>query len=645
MPGNQAAFRNGVGPAPIREEHAGTPASPQVHGRLHIFLGIAPGAGKTYSMLAEGHRLADSGMDVLVGLAEAHGRSATAAMLEGMERAPLRQVTYRGATFEELDVDALLQRRPDVALVDELAHRCAPGSRHEKRWEDVEDLLDSGIDVVTSLNVQHLDSLHDAVETLSDVDQRETVPDAIVAAADRIDFVDITPERLRARIAHADVVGADAAEAALGGFFSADRLAALRQLGLSWLAEHDLLDPVLRAAQGHADKAFEPIEHVVVALTGAPEAEHVLRRASHIARSCYGELIGVYVRVPSDKIEAEPTWLAGQRRLLSELGGRYSELAGVDVATTVLDFSRAEGARQLVLGATRRSRTEELLHGSVINKAIQSAGPIEVHVIPARRPPKRTEHARGHAASRPRRVLLPAPRRRTAWLVAVLFPVAITLGLVPVRSSLELAGVLLCNLLAVVGVALLGGFRPAMLATGVAFVASDFFYAPPFYSLRLERLVDLVALITFLVVAAAVGGLVDLLARQGVRVAEASAQSENLARLAADSMVGSDHVSDAIGSLRRTFDLDGVSLLHRDGDEWTVEAAVGDISFTEPQSTPLSVELSTGRVLALAGSRLSDPEATLLRTFVDQLKFARERALLGAIGNEVQEVGGHSAPE
>ena len=614
-------------------------------GRLHVFLGIAPGAGKTFSMLAEGRRLADTGCDVVVGLAETHGRAETEAMLNTLERIPLRQIDYRGTQFEELDVDAVLNRHPNVALVDELAHRCVPGSRHEKRWEDVEDLLDVGIDVVTSLNVQHLDSLNDAVETLTGVAQGETVPDVVVAAAERIDFVDITPERLRARIAHTDVVGADAAEAALGGFFSADRLAALRELGLGWLDEHDLLDPALRATRGDTDKAVEAVEHVVVALTGAPEAEHVLRRASNIARSSHGELIGVYVRVPSDKVEAEPTWLAGQRRLLSELGGRYSELAGVDVATTVLDFSRAEGARQLVLGATRRSRTEELLHGSVINKAIQSAGPIEVHVIPAGRPPKRTEHAREHAAPRPRRVLLPAPRRRAAWVMAVLLPVAITLGLVPVRSSLELAGVLLCNLLAVVGVALLGGIRPAMLATGVAFVASDFFYAPPFYSLRLERLVDLVALITFLVVAATVGGLVDLLARQGMRVAQASAQSENLARLAADSMLSSDHLSDAIGSLRRTFDLDGVSLLHREGDEWTVEAAVGNTDFKEPEAAPLSVEISTEYVLALAGSRLSDPEATLLRTFLDQLRFARERALLGAIENEVQEGGGHAAPE
>jgi two-component system sensor histidine kinase KdpD len=595
-------------------------------------------------MLAEGRRLIDAGADVVVGLVETHGRAGIEAMLEPFERVPRRHVTYRGATLEELDVDALQVRHPTVALVDELAHQCVPGSRHEKRWEDVEDLLNSGIDVVTSLNVQHLDSLSDAVETLAGVAQRETVPDAVVAAADRVDLVDITPEQLRARIADTNVLGADTAPAALGGFFSADRLTALRELGLGWLDEHDFLEPALRATLGHANTTVGSPERVVVALTGAPEAEHVLRRASHIARSTHGELIGVYVRVPSDKVEAEPPWLAGQRRLLSELGGRYGELAGVDVATTVLDFARAEDARQLVLGATRRSRTEELLHGSVINKAIRSAGSIEVHVIPARRPPQRTGHARDQVPSRSRRVLLPVQRRVAAWIVAVVLPVAITLGLVPVRSSLELAGVLLCNLLAVVGVALLGGIRPAVLATGVAFVVSDFFYAPPFYSLRVGRLVDLIALITFVVVAAAVGGLVDLLARQAVRVAEANAQAENLVRLAADSMVNSEQLVDAIGSLRCTFDLDAVNVLRRDGDEWRVEAAVGKTAFKEPGDAPFSVEVANGLVLAVAGSRLTDHKASLLRTFLDQLRFARERTLLEAIENEDHGGGGGATP-
>jgi two-component system sensor histidine kinase KdpD len=615
---------------------AGDCAPPDIRGRLHVFLGAAPGAGKTFAMLAEGRRLADEGVAVVVGLVETHGRADTELMLNALERVSPRTVDYRGKKFDELDVDALLDRNPAVALVDELAHRCVPGSRHEKRWEDVEELLEAGIDVVTSLNVQHLESLNGEVEGLTGLAQQESVPDSVVAVADQIDFVDITPEQLRSRIARTDVMDTDTAQAALTGFFSADHLAALRALALDWLDRNHCLDPKLRDALKNAGTPSDVRERVVVALTGGPEAEHVLRRASRIASSTRGELIGVYVRVPSDSVEAEPPWLAGQRRLLSELGGRYTELAGIDVASIVLDFARAEGARQLVLGSTRRTRREELLHGSVINNAIRSAGPIEVHVIPALRRSNQSESTKVAATSRHPRALLPGPRRAVAWSLAVVLPVAITLGLIPVRSSLELSGVLLCNLLGVVGVALLGGIRPAGLATGVAFVASDFFYAPPFYSLRVGRAVDLIALITFVVVAAAVGGLVDLLTRQSVQVARAYAEADDLARLAADSLVGSEQLAETLGSLRRTFDLEGMTVLHRhrDGGSWTVEATVGSVGFETPEGAPFSAEIANGRVIALAGRNLGDKEATLLRTFLDQLLFARERAVLRTLEDE-----------
>jgi two-component system sensor histidine kinase KdpD len=594
-------------------------------------------------MLGEGRRLAESGRDVVVGLADTHGRADTEAMLESLERVATRQANYRGATFEELDVDAILTRHPSVVLVDELAHRCVPGGRHEKRWEDVEELLDAGIDVVTSLNVQHLESLNVAVETISGVPQHETVPDAVVAASDQVQFIDITPEQLRARVSHAEVVGSDVADFALSGFFSADRLVALRRLGLRWLDEHDLLDPGMEHVMQDLGRSMGTPERVLVALTGDPEAEHVLRRASHIASTVHAELVGVYVRVPTDKVESEPSWLAGQRRLLTEIGGHYTELAGVDVAMTVLEFARSEGAGQLVLGATRRSRRDELLHGSVINKAIHSAGSIEVHVIPARNPARSAKRTKRIGRSSPRRVVFPAQRRVAAWVAAVLLPVILTTGLLPVRSSLQLAGMLLCNLLAVVGVALLGGSRPAMLATGVAFVMSDFFFAPPFYSLRIGRVVDLIALITFLVVAAAVGYLVDLLARQGMRTAHMGATSENLLRLAADSLIHTEQVDRAIASIRRTFGLDGVCVLNWDVDSWSVEATTGGIAFDTPESAPFTVEIATGRVLALEGSRMTSDDIAALQSFLDQLRFARERALLGAIG-ETGGKGDEAAP-
>ena len=599
-------------------------------GRLRVFLGIAPGAGKTYAMLAEGRRLADGGADVVIGVAETHSRGDITAMAAALERVPLRRVSYRGTAFDELDVDALLARHPQVALVDELAHACVPGSRHGKRWEDVEELLDAGIDVITSLNVQHLESLNDAVEAITSVGQRETVPDAVVAAAGRAEFIDITPQQLRKRVSGGGVL-AGGAETALGGFYTAGHLAALRELALGWLDERDLLDAAARAALSAGAVPAAPPERVVVALTGAPEGEHVLRRAAQIAATVHAELIGVHVREPTGLTGAEPAWLAGQRRLLGELGGRYEELAGIDVATTVVDYARAESARQLVLGATRWSRRRELLHGSVINKAIRAAGPIEVHVIPSRRPPRHAGPATVGAPPPPRPVTLPGPRRAAAWTLAVIAPIGVTAALVPLRSSLGLAGALLCALIAVVGVALLGGFRPALLATVVSVLAADFLYTQPLYSLRVTHLVDVVGLITFVIAAAVVGGLVDRLTRQGVQTARAEAEAEDLARLAADSVVAPPRLEEAIGSIRAVFDLDAVAVLHREGAAWRVETSAGKARLEHPDQAAYSVELDRDRVLALSGARVTAQDAALLRVFFEQLRVRRERAVLDAL--------------
>ena len=634
MPDRQAAVEVVAATGDRVQEAGDRSAHRMQRGHLTVFLGAAPGVGKTYAMLGEAQSRARSEQGVVIGLAMTHGRVDTDAMLRSLETLPPRSVAHRGGSFEELDVDAVLARRPEVVVVDELAHRCAPGSRHEKRWEDVEELLDAGIDVITSLNVQHIDSLNDAVASATGVRVEETVPDSMVAAADRIEFLDVSPEQVRARIAENDVLASDMKATALEGFYTSEHLGVLRTLGQAWLNEQGLSGG--RAPETEIQPPGGQDQRVVVALTGAPEAEHALRRAAQIASSVHATLTGVYVRVPSDTVESAPPWLSGQRRLLAELGGRYTELTGIDVATAVLDFVRSEGASQLVLGSTRRSRWEELMHGSVINKAIRTAGPIEVHVIPPRRPGE-SMVAQLVSASRPERVLLPQRRRQVAWAAAVVAPLVVTLALVPVRSSLELSGVLLCNLLLVVGVAILGGIRPAVLATAMAFVASDFFYAPPFYSLRVGRLVDLIALLTFLVVAAAVGGLVDRLTRQGVRVARASAEGENLARLAAQTLVGEDDAGEVLAALRRTFGLDGVSILTRDEAGWHVEAAAGDVDICAPDQAGLTVDIGRDRVLALAGDRLADHEALLLHTFLDELRYARERAMLTSIDSSTSE--------
>jgi len=599
-------------------------------GRLRVYLGVAPGAGKTYAMLAEAKRLAERGVDVVVGLVETHGRADTEAMLAALEQIPLAQTSHRGSIFDELDVDKVLARRPAVVLVDELAHTCVPGSRHEKRWEDVQELLTAGIDVITALNVQHIDSLNDAVEAVTGIAQHETVPDAVVAAADEIEFLDITPRQLRARIADTDVLRPGAAPQALTGFYTAERLAALRELATGWLQQRGHLGAATPPVALSRASAAVASQRVVVALTGDPNGEHVLRRAAQIATAVGAELIGVHVREPTGLLEAEPAWLTGQRRLLGELGGHYTELAGIDVAAAVLDFARNENAHQLVLGATRRSRRQELLHGSVINKAIRTAGPVEVHVIPARRPTRHRPAIRLTVPSL-RQVPLPGLRRLAAWTLAVVAPVAITLGLTPFRAPLGLTGALLCNLLAVLCVALLGGVMPALLATAVAVLLSDYLFTQPLHTLRVSNAVDVVALITFGIVALAVGGLVDVLTRQGVRAAHADAETRNLARLAAHAMTSPRDLSEAVDSIRRTFDLDAVAVLCDTGTGWNVETAVGATQLQHPDQADYQVQIGTGRVLAIIDARRTARDTAPLQAFLTELRLARGRALLQAL--------------
>jgi len=280
-------------------------------GRLRVYLGAAPGVGKTYAMLDEGHRRFERGTDVVVGFVEPHGRRLTAALTEGLEVVPRRMLPYRGASFEEMDLDAVLERHPQVALVDELAHTNIPGSRHEKRWQDVEDLLAAGIDVITTVNIQHLESLNDVVTKITGVTQRETVPDAVVRTADQVEIVDMAPEALRRRLAHGNVYAADKVDAALGNYFRVGNLTALRELALLWVA--DKVDEALQTYRSthDIDQTWETRERVVVALTGGPEGETLIRRAVRIAaRSSGGDLLAVHVARSDGLTGANPGSLA-----------------------------------------------------------------------------------------------------------------------------------------------------------------------------------------------------------------------------------------------------------------------------------------------------------------------------------------------
>ena len=318
-------------------------------GELRIYLGAAPGVGKTYAMLCEAHRRAERGTDVVVGLVETHGRAKTAKMIEGLEVVPRRTVSYRGVELTELDVDAVLARAPQVVLVDELAHTNAPGSRHAKRWQDVEDLLEAGITVLTTVNIQHLESLNDVIERITGVRQQETVPDEVVRRAQQVELVDITPEALRRRMAHGNVYAPERVDAAMANYFQPRNLTALREMALLWLADQvEVALQRYRTDQQITD-IWETRERVVVALTGGPESETVLRRAARIAeRSGSAELFAVHV-LRGDGLAGAPVGaVAGLRRLAENVGASFHTVVGDHVPTALLEFARGVDATQLV---------------------------------------------------------------------------------------------------------------------------------------------------------------------------------------------------------------------------------------------------------------------------------------------------------
>src|SRR5688500_8758648 len=332
-------------------------------------------------MLGEAHRRLSRGTDVVVGLVETHGRARTAEQIEGLEVLPRKEVTHRGVTLTELDVDAVLARHPEVVVVDELAHTNAPGSRNPKRWQDVDELLAAGIHVLSTVDIQHLESLNDVVEQVTGIAQQETVPDAVVRRADQIELVDMTPEALQRRLAHGNVYPLERVDAALGNYFRIGNLTALRELALLWLA--DRVDEGLRRykAEHHIDHVWETRERVVVALTGGPEGETLIRRASRVAQRAGGDLLAVHVLASDGLTGASPTALRHQRELVERLGGTYHEVVGDDVPTALLEFARSVDATQLVLGTSRRSRSSRAIREGIGSQVIADSGEIDVHMV------------------------------------------------------------------------------------------------------------------------------------------------------------------------------------------------------------------------------------------------------------------------
>jgi len=601
-------------------------------GQLRIYLGAAAGVGKTYAMLGEGHRRGERGADVVVAFAETHARPQTAVLLDGLEVIPRKKLTYRGAAFEEMDTDAVLARKPQIALVDELAHTNVPGSRNEKRWQDVEELLDAGIDVISAVNIQHLESLNDVVEQITGVPQRETIPDAVVRAADQVELIDMTAEALRRRMAHGNIYPPEKIDAALTNYFRSGNLTALRELALLWLA--DKVDEGLQKYRAEHDikKTWEARERVVVALTGGPEGDTLIRRAARIAaRASGGDLLAVHVTKSDGLTGANPENLARQRRLVESLGGTYHQVVGDNISEALLTFARAENATQLVLGASRRSWLLALLTGPGIgSRTILDSGPIDVHIVT-------------HAQAGSRWRLLPryrggiTPRRQIAGyvLAAVLAPL-LTIVLTSFRSGLNLTSEMLIYLLAVIAVALTGGFVPALLEAIAASLLLNYYFTPPIHQFTVAEANNVLALAVFVVVGLVVSWVVDLAGRRTNQAARGNAESELLVTTAGSILRGQDSLDALLERIRESFGMRSACLLEREGGgsgptaEWTVVASSGESPACRPEDADVNVPVSDTLSLSLAGRPLPASDRRVLGAFASYAAVALEQQRLAA---------------
>ncbi|MFC3980227.1 DUF4118 domain-containing protein [Streptosporangium jomthongense] len=595
-------------------------------GKLRIYLGAAPGVGKTYAMLDEGHRRLGRGTDVVVGLVETHDRPRTAALLDGLETVPRATLVHRGASFTELDVDAVIARKPKLALIDELAHTNVPGSRNAKRWQDVEEILDAGIDVISTVNIQHLESLNDVVQEITGVPQRETVPDEVVRQADAVQLVDMAPDALRRRMAHGNIYLPEKVDAALSNYFRVGNLTALRELALLWVAGKvdDQLDRY-RAEHGIAG-TWEARERVVVALTGGPEGDTLVRRAARIAARTKGaDLLAVHVTRSDGLNGTDPAHLARQRALVESLGGTYHQVVGDSVPRALLDFAGGVNATQLVLGASRRGRFAQLFSRGVGVTTTALSGSIDVHMI------THGEVGRGAGRDRPRAALTRG-RRIAGWAMALLGIPAITALLAPLRDGLKLSSAILIFLLMVVCVALAGGMWPAVTAAVAGFMLLNYYFTPPVDRFTIADPENIFALSVYVLVAVMVSAVVDLAARRTREAARASADAEVLSTLAGHVLRGEAALASLLARLRETFGLTSVTLLERTGEPapddrsepaaWRIAATSGGPPCATPGAADTDVVIDRDLVLAARGRLLDAADRRVLEAFAAEAAVA-----------------------
>ncbi|MEE1751605.1 sensor histidine kinase KdpD [Streptomyces sp. SP18CS02] len=595
-------------------------------GKFRIYLGAAPGVGKTYAMLSEGHRRVERGTDCAVAFVETHDRPRTEVMLHGLEQITRRTIEYRGSAFTEMDVDAVLERRPAVVLVDELAHTNVPGSRNAKRWQDVEELLAAGMDVISTVNIQHLESLGDVVESITGVRQRETVPDEVVRRADQIELVDMSPQALRRRMAHGNIYQSDKVDAALSNYFRPGNLTALRELALLWTA--DRVDEYLQKYRGEHNirSTWQARERIVVGLTGGPEGRTLIRRASRMAAKGSGsEILAVYIARSDGLTSASPKELAVQRTLVEDLGGSFHHVIGDDIPSALLEFARGVNATQIVLGSSRRKTWQYVFGPGVGATVARDSGPdLDVHIV------THSQVAKGRGLPVARGARLGRSRIIGGWLVGVAGPALLALLLTHIDADLGLANDMLLFLSLTVASALLGGLLPSLASAAFGSLLLNYFFAPPLHRFTVSDPKNIVAITVFFGVAMSVASVVDLAARRTHQAARLRAESEVLSFLAGSVLRGETTLQALLERVRETFSMESVALLERENDvePWTRAGSAGPAPVARPEDADVDMPVGDHMALALSGRVLPAEDRRVLGAFAAQAAVVLDRQRL-----------------
>ncbi len=602
-------------------------------GNLRVYLGMAPGVGKTFAMLDEGKRRRERGADVVVGIVETHGRVHTQEKLKDLTILPRKEMIYAGKTFTEMDLDAILARHPQIVLVDELAHTNITGSKNEKRWQDVEEILAAGIDVISTVNIQHLESIHDVVERITGIAQAETIPDLFLRQADQVEIVDITPEALHRRMVHGNIYAADKIDAALNNYFRIGNLSALRELALLWVA--DKVEEGLqkyRKDEGISD-IWESQEKIVIAVNDAPEAETIIKRAARIvARSPGAKLFAVHILKNDGIAVSDVSELTKIERLVISLGGSFHEISSEDIATSILDFARSVNATQVVLGVTSKGRWMRLLQGeSIASKVTRLSEEIDVHLVTHEKAPT------PKFAWKLERSTVSKIRLAQALTATVLLLPLTTWLLTLTRSTLNPFSDGLIFLLVNCLISLIGGFIPAVISTVFSVALLNFYFIPPIHTFTIAEHNNVVAILIFFLVAFLVAFLVEASGRRQREALRASKESSLLSMLASQIIRGESGMTGLLDATKKALGFNSLRLEYESNEG--KRAKIGDVGVTQDRTTTqFTWRINDTLKIVGDGRLLSATDSRILEALASQLDLIWQSEILAAKADEAEEI-------